>query len=272
MILRCVKYQHFVQFISSQRQYRELTPAVNKCYLSGDARTNQQPPLTTIHTVYHREHNRIVAKLAEMNPSWNDEKLFQEGRRILGAMTQHIIYNEYLLAILGDEQMTQYGLHSGSSGYENIYDETIDPSVRNAFAASAFRFGHSMIRDSVQFTDQNGVLTEKLLKDTFNRPETMYEQSTGVDSVARGLCQHAAQRVDKLFTDQIATHLLERLPGKGLDLVAINIQRGRDHGLPSYNQWRKFCGLPMAKTFTNGFGGFIDHTSEAVDVFRELYS
>ena len=37
----------------------------------------------------------------------------------------------------------------------------------------------------------------------------------------------------------------------GMDLAAINIQRGREHGIPPYNQWRRACGLNPFKSWAD---------------------
>lgn len=70
-------------------------------FVLGDIRVNQNPQLALLQTVLLREHNRIADKLCELNPKWDDEKLFQEARRILIAMHQQITYYEYLPEIIG---------------------------------------------------------------------------------------------------------------------------------------------------------------------------
>ena len=62
------------------------------CFNAGDDRSNEQPGLTSMHTLLVREHNRMVQKLAIFNPHWSDEQLYQEGRKILTAMLQHVTY------------------------------------------------------------------------------------------------------------------------------------------------------------------------------------
>ena len=71
------------------------------CFRSGDARVNEQISLTITHTQWVRQHNQIAEQLAEMNPHWDDERLYQESRRVVVAMMQHITASEYLPLLLG---------------------------------------------------------------------------------------------------------------------------------------------------------------------------
>lgn len=72
-----------------------------KCFKTGDVRSNEHVGLSAIHTIWVREHNRLAKKLKAINPHWGDEILFQESRRIIAAEIQHITYNEFLPMILG---------------------------------------------------------------------------------------------------------------------------------------------------------------------------
>lgn len=54
-----------------------------------------------MHTLFMREHNRIATQLANVNPSWSDDKLFNEARKILLGVYQHIIYSQYIPSTIG---------------------------------------------------------------------------------------------------------------------------------------------------------------------------
>lgn len=93
-----------------------------------------------------REHNRLVAELSYLNPYWDDERLYQEARRILIAQMQHITYNEWLPAVIGREKMQELGLCPLEYGFSTDYDVNLNPTILNEFAAAAFRFGHTLIQ------------------------------------------------------------------------------------------------------------------------------
>ena len=115
------------------------------CFLAGDSRVNEQPNLAVMHTLFVREHNRVARQLANYNPRWNDEKLYQETRRIVNAQWQHIVYNEWLPIILGQRYMTSFGLFPLTDGFSSNYRNDFDPRITNAFATAAFRIGHSLV-------------------------------------------------------------------------------------------------------------------------------
>ena len=149
------------------------------CFLAGDIRVNEQVGLTSIHTLFYREHNRIVDGLKELNPSWDGEKLYQEARRIVIAEWQNIIYNEYLPIILGPEFLNSY------SGYNS----SVDVTIANGFATAAYRFGHSQIMPFFSRLDSNYdqlPIGPLLLQNAFFTPFRILEEG-GIDPLIRGL-------------------------------------------------------------------------------------
>ena len=131
-----------------------------------------------MHTLWLREHNRVAAQLRSFKHHWQDEKLFQEARRIVIAEMQHIIYNEWLPIILGSAYMDRTGLATLESGYSNAYfsegssPDQFDPRVTNEFATAAFRFGHSLIPSifHVQFQRRGEYIDQYRLRTAFFQP------------------------------------------------------------------------------------------------------
>lgn len=127
----------------------------NQCIRAGDMRSGEQPGLLAMHHTWVLEHNRIASELSEMNLHWSDEKLYEETRRIIGAMIQHITYREFLPLVLGREVCKLFDLELRSTGYYEKYDVRVNPTVANSFAAAAFRFGHSLIQNTYMRSTRN---------------------------------------------------------------------------------------------------------------------
>lgn len=75
--------------------------------------------MAALHTVWHRYHNTLEERLHRINPHWGGERLFQETRRIVGAIWQHIVYNEYVPTVIGPREMGRYRLHSAKQGFSD---------------------------------------------------------------------------------------------------------------------------------------------------------
>ncbi|XP_031334842.1 peroxidase-like isoform X2 [Photinus pyralis] len=206
------------------------------CYISGDSRVNELPLLTLLHTLWLREHNRIAAALHGINNHWNDEELFQETRRIVIALLQHITYNEWLPVILNQSQMDK--VNSPPSQSE------LDPRTSNSFATAAIKFVNSLIDDSVS---RNRTLTKTYdLKDYFYKPCILEEN---FDGFIRGMATQNCPKLDLNYADSIRNHLYQT-DSHGFDIVSLDIQRGRDHGLPTYASFRSIIGYPNVTQFS----------------------
>uniref|UniRef100_A0A8I5MX35 Myeloperoxidase n=1 Tax=Papio anubis TaxID=9555 RepID=A0A8I5MX35_PAPAN len=109
------------------------------CFLAGDTRSSEMPELTSMHTLLLREHNRLATELKRLNPRWDGERLYQEARKIVGAMVQIITYRDYLPLVLGPAAMRKYLPRYRS------YNDSVDPRIANVFT-NAFRYGHTLIQ------------------------------------------------------------------------------------------------------------------------------
>lgn len=212
-----------------------------RLFIAGDVRANEQVGLAVMHTLFLREHNRLAVQIAADNPSLSGDEIFQRARQIVSALMQIITYNEFLPIILGSNALMQY----------RTYNPKLDASIANEFSTAAYRFGHTMLSSQILRLDAQGNAIEQghlPLRDAFFRPDRVINEG-GLEPVLRGLASQISQRIDSYVVDDIRNFLFGNPGEGGFDLAAVNIQRGRDHGLASYNDTRRALGLTPRSSF-----------------------
>jgi len=255
----------------------------NNAVVAGDVRANENIALTSLHTLFAREHNRIVASLPS---SLSAEERFQIARRVVGAEVEYITYTQFLPA-LGVRLDPYHG-----------YDPAVNPGLSNEFAVVGYR-AHSMIHGEFDTTvpagtytdaqlaafaaqqvavepDGDQVTLEIPLAAAFGNPDLL--QDLGLGPVFQSLSQRQYENDEQI--DNALRSVLFQIPKPGIadpsvcgvplvnpdcfsgvsDLGAIDVARGRDHGLPTYNDLRRAYGL-APKT------SFVDVTGEATQSF-----
>ncbi len=232
-------------------------PRPGNFFVAGDIRVNEQLGLITVHTLFAREHNRIARNIAariandpryrSYTPDQKDDYIFNEARRIVIAEIQAIVYNEWLPTFLGPQALAPA---------PSVGNPQINPSIMTIFSAALFRF-HSMIPNAVPvfIPARPGDWTGNIsLQNAFFRPETIAADQTLIDRIAAGLALTPMEKADTKVVDGLRNFLFGPPGQGGLDLVSLNIQRGRDHGLPPYNEVRRAFNLAPAASFEDLVG------------------
>ena len=208
-------------------------------FLAGDVRANEHSVLTSMHTLFVREHNRLCDEVASKHPklAGNDDEIYLHVRKIVAAEMQVIVYYEFLPALLGPSAIAPY----------DGYKDDVNPGISNVFSTSSYRVGHSMIPKTLPLGKGEPGLP---LREGFFRPALIDDR--GIEPFLRGLAYEAIQEIDCEIVEELRTFLFREFnpaSNKLLDLAALNIQRGRDHGIADYNQCREDFGLARRTSF-----------------------
>ena len=209
-------------------------------FIAGDSRANEHIALMSLHVLFLREHNRLADQIAERNPDWNDEEIFQLARKLVAAQIQVITFEEFLPSLgitLGD--------YSG-------FDPTVNPQVTSAFATVAFRMGHSQTGDVFLRVDENRLPIENGLMSLFDGFWTTspVTEEGGISPILRGLAMQVQPANDIYYGEDLRNHLFGMPGAGGMDLCAMDIQRGRDHGVPYYGDIREAFGLSPVTNYS----------------------
>eukprot|EP00737_Agarophyton_chilense_P001237 gb/GEZJ01001381.1/.p1 GENE.gb/GEZJ01001381.1/~~gb/GEZJ01001381.1/.p1 ORF type:complete len:569 (+),score=72.09 gb/GEZJ01001381.1/:318-2024(+) len=208
-------------------------------YIAGDTRVNEHPVLTTIHTIFLREHNLICSLLEDAFPNMTSGSMYETARAINIAQYQKIIYEEWLPAILGRSLPRYIG-----------YKENINPTISVELTTAGFRVGHTMVGNGVSRIDSSGkILPIITMEDMFFRDSNLSGED--IENFIRGAAGTRAQEVDTMVVDALRNFLFSSIPEEpGFDLIALNIQRGRDHNVPRFNELRRFFLGAAADSFS----------------------
>ena len=230
----------------------------SQLFAAGDVRANENIELTTLQTLFVRNHNRVAAQLQKLHPKWTDEQLYQEARKLNIAEYQSIIYNEWIPTVLGTNALPRY------TGYK----ANVDAAISNEFSTVAFRFGHSMVSGEIERQNNDGSdlvtsvpegadisLAEDFFDPNLLNPSGAIDPLTGLPSsdigpILKAEADGIENQVDLLAINDIRNLLFGNGGLGGDDLMARDVQRDRDNGIPDYNTLRAALGLPAVTSFS----------------------
>lgn len=226
-------------------------------FLGGDVRANENVMLSSLHTLFVREHNRVAALLELQDPAASDEVIYQLARKIVGAEIQAITYREWLPALMGKQ----------APDISKIpFNNNVNPTVATEFSTALFRVGHTLLSSNLPLAENGQVVSGLPLQNAFFNPNFLVNDPQNVDRLLGGFGFQEAQEIDNKVVDDVRNFLFGPPGAGGLDLASLNIQRGRDHGLPDYNTVREAYSLRRVTSFQQ-----ISSRADVQAALEELY-
>ena len=224
-------------------------------FIAGDGRVNENIGLSTIHQVFHSEHDRLIddikntlttdtsasgiTALAQWKrvagaDGWNGERLFQAARFVTEMEYQHLVFEEFARKV-----------QPAINPFEPFAftQPDLNPAIRAEFAHAVYRFGHSMLTETISRTNADGSSNDISLLDGFLNPPSYTDggsagtltSAEAAGSVIMGMSDQTGNELDEFVTDTLRNNLL----GLPLDLPTVNMTRARSEGIPPLNILRR---------------------------------
>uniref|UniRef100_A0AC35U9C9 NAD(P)H oxidase (H2O2-forming) n=1 Tax=Rhabditophanes sp. KR3021 TaxID=114890 RepID=A0AC35U9C9_9BILA len=221
-----------------------------RLFTLGDPRINENPGLLTFGLILFRWHNVQAIKIAHQNTDWTDEEVFQAARRKVIASLQSIVIYEFLPELLGipKDEIPKY----------TKYNPHIPPGVSHSFATAAFRFPHTIVPPGMLFrqkgtetskctfrTEIGGYPALRLCQNWWNAQDIVQEYT--IDEIILGMASQVTEAEDTVIVEDLRDFIFGPMHFTRLDVVSLSIMRGRDNGIPYYNNIRKSFGLPTKR-------------------------
>ncbi|XP_076863360.1 dual oxidase 1 isoform X2 [Brachyhypopomus gauderio] len=219
-------------------------------YEFGNAWANENIFTVAEGIIWFRYHNYLASRLYEEHPSWSDEELFQNARKRVIATFQNIAFYEWLPAYLGASVPPYPG-----------YQQYLDPGISAEFHVAAVRFGLTLVPPGVYMrnrtchyrsvvnSDGSTSPAVRLCNSFWNRNNPNLKFGQDVDDLIMGMASQVAEREDNIIVEDLRDYMYGPLQFSRSDAVALTIQRGRDFGLPSYNQVREALDMPPVQAW-----------------------
>ncbi|XP_017143230.1 chorion peroxidase isoform X1 [Drosophila miranda] len=229
------------------------------CFAAGDSRVNSNPYSILVYTIFMRNHNRLAAELLERNPDWSDEQLFQSAKTVNVDIYRRVIMREWLPEVLGSRLASEVLATSPPISRQNA------PEISNEFGVAASRFYFSMLPNELHNLVKNGdddyvrnkVLPPTnlfVLKDEIFRPRLQYTAKK-LDEILHSVLNQRAMKMDSSYAGDVVWH--ESTKPTHADILAFDVQRGRDHGLQPYYKYLELCSHIKQVTGWSDFEQFI---------------
>ncbi|XP_051898554.1 dual oxidase 2-like [Pristis pectinata] len=217
---------------------------VQGLYDFGNAKGNESPFHRAENIIWFRYHNYLASRLQAQNPTWTDEELFQNARKLVIGTFQRILFYEWLPAFIGENVPTYRG-----------YKKYVDPSISSEFQTAAIRIMNSLVPPGIYM--RNRTCHFRRVESVYNRRDPAlrvcnnfwsrenpnFKKAEDIDELILGMASQRAEREDNIVVTDLRDYMYGPLRFTRSDAVALDIQRGRDNGLPSYNQARKALDL-----------------------------